>query len=523
MPRWLRIALLLAMAALAPLPGWGREFRFAFQSDVASLDPHFFDHAFTTGFLGNVYEGLTRWDDQLQVEPALATAWEQESPLSWRFTLRRGVTFHEGQEFTADDVVFSVRRATGPESGFAGLAAAIAEAEALDPYTVRIATKQPYVILPRMLTNLLILSRGWAEANGAATSSNMRTGQRNYAADHANGTGPFRVTRHEPDSITQLAVFPGWWDRPTHNLTVATFRPIKSPPTRVAALLSRQVDMIWPVPLADIPRLQGTPGFKVANRPSEWAIMLRLNQGVERLSGGDQAGNPFRDVRVREAVHRAIDTEAIRRTIMRGLSTTTALPLAPTTNGYTESLQRPSVFDPERAKALLVAAGYPNGFAFTLDCPNDRFINDEAICRAIVPMLARIGLNASLAVRSTTPHFTHIGRRVSDAFLVGWASAGVKDAHNLLSQLFATTSGSLGAVNYAGYSDAELDGLIQAIGGESDAAKRAEMFARALAILQRDWAVIPVHLQPSVWGFTAEVTTLQLPDDNMRLWRTRLR
>jgi peptide/nickel transport system substrate-binding protein len=281
--------------------------------------------------------------------------------------------------------------------------------------------------------------------------------------------------------------------------------------------------MIWPVPLADIPRLQATAGFQVAIRPSEWAIMLRLNQGAERLSGDDQGINPFRDERVREAVHRAIDTDAIRTRIMRGLSTTTALPLAPTTNGYTESLQRPSVYNPERSKSLLAEAGYPNGFAFTLDCPNDRFINDEAVCRAIIPMLARVGLNASLAVRGTTQHFTHIGRRQSDAFMVGWASAGVKDAHNLLSQLFATTSGSMGAVNYAGFSDPELDRLIQAIGGEGDGERRAAMFKQALTILQRAWAVIPLHLQPSVWGSTTEVTTLQLPDDNIRLWRTTLR
>ena len=176
----------------------------------------------------------------------------QESPTSWRFALRRGVTFHAGQPFTADDVVFSLRRAMAPELGFAGLTAPIAEAVALDDYSVRIVTRQPYVILPRMLTNILMLSRSWAEANGATTSSNMRTGVRNYATNHANGTGPFRITRHEPDSITQLVAFPAWWDKPTHNLTEATFRPIKSASTRVAALLSHQVDMIWPVPLADI-------------------------------------------------------------------------------------------------------------------------------------------------------------------------------------------------------------------------------------------------------------------------------
>ncbi|RVT91587.1 ABC transporter substrate-binding protein [Rhodovarius crocodyli] len=521
---WLLICA-LTLPLLGPLAtAQARELRFSFQSDIASLDPHFFDHAFTQGFLANVYEGLTRWDDQLNVEPALATSWRQESPTEWVFNLRQGVRFHDGQAMTADDVVFSYERAMGPDSGYRGLTSPIRNVEAIDPATVRVTLNRPYAILPRMTTNIMIMSRAWAQANGALTSSNLRTNTRNFAAANANGTGPYRVTAHEPDSMTRLTAFEGWWDHDNRGgVPEATFRPIRNAATRVAALLSRQVDMIWPLPVADIPRLQSSPGFSVAVRPSEWVIMLRLNQNPERRPAPGVNANPFADVRVREAVYRSIDMAAIRRTIMRGHSVDTGLPVAPNTSGFVAALNQRPAADPARARALLAEAGYPNGFAFTLDCPNDRFINDEAICRAIVPMLARIGIEATLATRGTAQHFGRLQRMESDAFMVGWASAGVKDAHNLLSQLFATRSGSMGAVNYGEFSDPELDRTIEAVGAESDPVKRQELFARAWTILGRDWGVIPLHIQPSAWAYSADLETLQLPDDNMRLWRTRWR
>jgi peptide/nickel transport system substrate-binding protein len=518
---WLLLCATLLSLAGAPRAE-ARELRFSFQSDIASLDPHFFDHAFTQGFLANVYEGLTRWDSELRVSSALATEWRQESPTAWVFKLREGVRFHAGQAFTADDVVFSWTRAMGPDSGYRGLTAPVERVEAIDPLTVRIVLKTPYAILPRMATNIMILSRAWAEANGAVTSSNLRSNTRNYAASHANGTGPYRVVSYEPDTATRLVAFDGWWDE-GRGVPEATFRPIRNAATRVAALLSQQIDMIWPVPIADIPRLQSTPGITVAVRASEWVIMLRLNQDPARRPVAGLDRNPFADPRVREAIHRAIDTAAIRRTIMRNTAPEAGLPLAPTTAGYAPALAARPPADPARARDLLTQAGYPNGFAFTLDCPNDRFINDEAICRAIVPMLARVGIETTLTSRTTTQHFARLQRMESDAFMVGWASAGVKDGHNLLSQLFATRSDTLGAVNYAGFSDPALDRLIAVIGAETDETRRNEAFASAWTILAREWGVIPLHIQPSAWGYSAELETLQLPDDNMRLWRTRWR
>ena len=520
MRRWLLFATLCLFLAAPAVAQEGKVLRFSFQSDVASLDPHFFDHAFSQGFLANTYEGLVRWDDELKLEPALATEWALESPTSWVFRLRRSVTFHEGQPFTADDVVFSYNRAMGPDSGYAGLTSPLARVEKIDDFTVRIVTKAPYAILPRMATNIFIMSRGWAEANNATASSNLRTGVRNYAASHANGTGPFRITKFESDTETRFAAFPGWWDKPGHNLREAVFRPIKNSATRVAALMSQQVDMIWPVPLADIPRVEAAPGLHTSIRPSEWVILLRLNQGVDQI--GDMATNPFKDARVREAFYRSLDLEAIRARIMRNHSVLTGLPLAPTTNGYAPDLNNRPAYDPQKARSLLAEAGYADGVTLTLDCPNDRFINDEAVCRAVIPMLARAGFTANLASRGTTQHFSHLQNMRSEAFMVGWASAGVKDGHNLLSMLFATRQANRGAVNYALYSNAELDGLIDAVGQETDEARRAVLFHRALEILQQDWAVVPVHIQPSAWATADRVKTLQLPDDNMRLWRTRI-
>lgn len=517
----LALALSVTLGLLLPAAhAESKEFRFASQANAASLDPHFFDHAFTQAMLANVFEGLTRWDDNLQVSPALATSWKQETPTEWVFKLREGVTFHGGQPFTAADVVFSWNRASGEGSGYAGIMAPVAKVEAIDDHTVKITTKEPYSILPRLATSIFILNEAWARENNALQSSNMSTGVHNLAASKANGTGPFKVVSFDPDAYLNFEAFDGWWDEKKHNLTKVTFQPIKNAATRVAALLSDQVDMIWPVPLADIPRVEASPLHQVSNLPSEWVITLTPNQRPEPLVGAPGLDrNPFHDVRVREALFRAIDVDAIRAQVMRGLAAATALPLAPTTNGFNAALNERPAFDPERARALLAEAGFPNGFSFTLDCPNDRFINDEAVCRSIVPMLKRVGFDVTLSSRSTTQHFTHLLNGKPDVFLAGWASAGLKDGHNQLSRQFHTRTRNLGSANYSGSENAELDALLAELGRDSDPERRAALFTKAYSLIKDQWMVVPLYIQPSVWGTKKTVVMQHIADDSVRLWR----
>lgn len=518
-PAILFVAILFAWTAAPRVRA--EEFRFSFQADAASLDPTFFNEAFTQGFLNNIYEGLVGWSDDLQIAPALATDWTIENDTSWLFHLRHGVTFHDGKPFTADDVLFSLQRAMGDTSNYKPTLIDIASVEKVDDFTVRIKTKARYAILPRTLASVFIMSKSWAEANDATVSSSMQAGSKNYAAFHEDGTGPFRVVSRTPDVETVLEAFPQWWDTPRHDITRAIFQPLKNDATRVAALISGQVDMIWPVPISDIERLKQVPDVTVSIKPSQWDVMLRPNVAEDELAGSSVKGrNPFRDVRVREAIYLAIDAQTIRTRIMNGLSTLDAEPMSPTTNGYDPALDHRPAYDPARAKQLLAEAGYPDGFDFTLDCPTDRFINDERICEAVGPMLARIGVKVNLALRPRVQHFTKLGTHTSDMFMIGWAAAGTKDGHNTLMMLFATPDAGRGGVNYGGYSNPKLDTLIDRIGAEVDPTARQHLFSEAIGTLQSDWAVIPVGIQPTIWGMRKGVTMLQLPDDNIRLWRT---
>ena len=515
--------ILAALLAAAPAAD-AKELRFAFQADVASLDPQYFNEAFTQGWLNNVQEGLVRWNNELQIEPALATEWRMDDPTTWTFVLRHDVKFHDGRPFTADDVIFTYERAMGPTSDYRSTLTELDRVEKVDDFTVRFHTKGPYPTLPRAIVSIFILSRSWAQENDAGIASNMSRGTQNFAHFHANGTGPFRVLSRRIDQQTELEANPTWWDKPTHNLTKVTFLPIKNAATRVASLISGQVDMIWPLPLQDISRIERSSGYKVVQRPAEWTIMLGLDQKHDELAGSSVKGrNPFKDVRVREAIYRAIDVAAIRDRVMRGLSVPTALPLAPTTYGYDPALNERAPFDPERSKALLAEAGYPDGFDFTLHCPNDRFINDEQICVAIVPMLARIGVRASLSVETRVKHFTKLRARAADMFLIGWAAAGTKEGHNTLNLLLATSDGKRGMSNAGEYSNPELDALITRIGQELDEGKRKALFSQAWKIVRGDFAILRLHYQPAVWAMRSNIDMLQLADDNIRLWRTVVR
>ncbi|MGE0716990.1 MAG: ABC transporter substrate-binding protein [Alphaproteobacteria bacterium] len=521
--RRLLAPILMACAALAQ-PAAAKELRFAFQADVASLDPVYFNEAFTQGWLNNIQEGLVRWDNELKIEPALATEWRMDDPVTWTFKLRRGVKFHDGRPMTADDVLFTYERAMGPTSDYRSTLTEVAKVEKVDDYTVRFTTKGPYPILPNTIVSIFILNREWAKENDATGASSIGKNIQNYAHFNANGTGPFKVVSRRVDQQTELAANPDWWDKPTHNLTRAVFLPIKNPATRVASLLSGQVDMIWPLPLQDIPRVERSAGYKVVQRPSEWIVMLGMDQRHDELQGSSVKGrNPFKDVRVREAVYRAIDVASIRDKVMRGLSVPTALPLARTTWGYDQSLDVRVPFDPDRAKALLAEAGYPDGFDFTLHCPNDRFINDEQICVALVPMLARIGIKATLSVETRVKHFTKLRARAADMFLVGWAAASVKDGHNTLNLLLATSDGTRGMSNAGQYSDRGLDDLITRIGQELDVNKRRALFSQAWKHVRDDFAILPLHSQPAVWAMRDNIDMLQLADDNIRLWRVNIR
>jgi hypothetical protein len=316
-----RFSLIAASVALASLAADAKTLRYSFQGDINSLDPYALNETFTHSFLSNVYEGLTMRDKALNAIPGLATEWTNVEPTIWRFKLRQGVKFQDGAPFTADDVIFSYQRVIKEGSDDASLVASVKEVKKLDDFTVDFVTGTPNPILPKEITSWMIFSKSWAEKNGANEPSSVAKKTENFATRNANGTGPFMVKSRESGVRTVLVVNPNWWGKREHDIDEVVFTPITSDATRVAALLSGELDLMHPVPLQDVERLRGEKAIEILQGPELRTIFLGLDQSRDELIYSNVKGkNPFKDVRVRKAVYQAIDTEAIKSRIMRGAS-----------------------------------------------------------------------------------------------------------------------------------------------------------------------------------------------------------
>jgi len=523
---------LFGALACAPLPGAflsgaarAETFRWAGGSDAASLDPHSLAEAVQLGFLGNIYEGLVRRDLKLQAEPALATSWRTTAPGVWRFDIRRNVRFADGTPLTADDVVFSFRRAMAPAAGVRGLLTMVRAVEKVDEFTVDFHLHAPDAIFPLAIPNILVMSKAWAEANGATESSNPARRAENHATRNANGTGPFRITERRQGELTVMAPNPHWWDRAEHGITRAEFRPIAADATRIAALLSREVDLIYPVPPQVAPRITATSGLRLIEQPETRTIFLAFNHGEDELKHSDVRGrNPFRDARVRRAFYQAIDADALVRGALRGKGQATGLLIGPQANGFTAEADRRLPVDIEGAKRLLAEAGYPNGFAVTLDCPNDRFVNDEQVCLALAPMLARIGIRLTVNAMPRAQYFRKLAERDTSFFLLGWAP-GTLDAHHTMRFIIRTPDAQrgLGTWNYGRFSDAETDRLIDAIAIEQDVARRNTMIQQVWARQRELVAFLPLYHQVVSWGHRDGIVVGQRAVDYFDLRNVRMR
>ena len=389
----------------------------------------------------------------------------------------------------------------------------------IDDLTVDFETAVPDPIFLQEQTNMLIMSKAWCEAHNAAEP--MIIGKEdNYALHQAMGTGPYKLVSREPDRKTVVEKNPGWWDKSDGLVDQVEFDIISSAPTRVAALLSGEVDMIYTVPPQDIARIKQTQGLKLLQTPELRTIYLGFNQTRPELPSSDVKGkNPFKDQRVREAVALAIDEPTIVSRVMLGLGHPTWEMWGPGINGYDPALDSRPKADPAKARQLLADAGYPSGFRVALDCPNDRYVMDEQICTAIVSMLARIGVKVDLIAQTKSKYFDKIlaPNYNTDFYMLGWTPA-TYDAHNVLYTLLNTRDGKRGEVNAGGYSNPTLDDLTQKIGVETDPAKRGAMIIQSIDILQKDVATVPLHQQVIVWAAKDNVDVAQ-PADNVFPYR----
>jgi len=513
----IRLLTATALAALLAAPAAADTFRWSSTTDPQTLDPHAVSSTPVLSFANNIYEGLVRRGRDMSIEPSLATAWE---PLpdggGWRFFLREGVTFHDGADFTAEDVRFSYERAASEASDVRSWFAAVEDVVVVDDFTVDIVTAAPQPIFPDSIANWMIMDAGWAAANDAETPARDTE---NHATLNANGTGPFRLVSRQPDLETVLEPFEGWWGEPEHTLTRAVFTPIQNPATAVAALLSGEIDMINPVPVQDAARIEAADGVVVLRGIETRVIMLGFAHDHETLQNG--APNPFRDVQVRRAVAHAVNVPAILQTIMRGSAEPASQLVPPSSRGFSTGLDTRPAHDPEAARALLAEAGYPEGFDFSLSCTNDRYINDEAVCQAITGMLAQAGMTASLEAMPVSNYWPELRAGNFDMYLLGW-SPGTFDAEHPLRFLVHTAGDSLGTWNFGGYSSARIDELLPMIQSEIDDSARQAMLDETARIIQDEMVYVPLYVEPLLWGLRNGIEMTQRPDNFFMLRWVRM-
>lgn len=519
------LGLVLALAPFGMSPAPAAELRWSAPLDAYTLDPHSVNNTFILSFLGNVYEPLVRRGADLSLEPSLADKWVQTDDTTWRFTLRRDVKFHDGSSFDAKDVVFSFKRAQ--PSGVKNMLSTVQDVVAVDDFTVDFKTKGADPILPEEITGWYIMDEQWAVKNNTAAAAAPDNKGTNFATLNTNGTGPFRITVREPEQRTVLEAYAGWWDKAAHTIDKATFRPIASPATRIAALLSGELDMVESVPPQDAKRVEDTKGLRLIAGPDLRVIYFQLDTARDELLYSDVKGkNPFKDQRVRQAIQMAIDSNVIHSRVMRGFSVPTGTLIAREVNGFSPSLGTPVAFNPDKAKALLAEAGYPNGFGVTLDCTSDRFVMDEPICNAVSGFLSRIGIkieNRTQPVSKWAQQINPPGYNTSFV-MVGYTPA-TYDAHNVLQTIVGSrdAASGRGIFNIGGYSDPKVDDLIAGIQVERDAGKRRAMIKDALEIAVGSGAYIPLHQQMILWGVKDGVEVTQVADSSFPLRLVRIK
>ncbi len=526
MARWPIVLLASVLTAAVAAPAAAATFRWSAAADAASLDPYSRNETLQLSLLGNVYEPLVRRGADGRLEPALAIGWRRVAPLVWRFDLRPNVRFQDGTTLTANDVVFSYRRAVAQGSKIALALSAIREVRAINERTVDIVTAMPDSILPEEIVAWSIMSATWCHNHGVDAVADPAVSE-NYATTHADGTGPFRVASRIPGEETVFVPNPDWWGQSRPALERAIFRPITDDAARIAALDSGAIDLVTSVPLEHIDALRREPGLRIAHTAGTQTVFLGFGQAPAATAHGRlPRRNPLADRRVRFAFAQAIDETAIAAAVMRGLATPAGLLVGPGVTGFDAALNRRPVYDPGAARRLLADAGYAGGFALTMDCPDDRYVNDVAICRAVAADLAKIGVRISLRTQSRRAFFTRLLDPAAGSrfYLMGWRPAD-DDAIDALVNLAATRSDRrhTGAYNVGGYSNPALDDLIVRAGREAVGPQRTALLRAALAMVKEDMAYLPLHQPDVVWAMRDTVVAVPAGNGGFTLRDVRLK
>jgi peptide/nickel transport system substrate-binding protein len=505
------LAATLAFAAAAS----AQTLRWASAGDAQTMDPVSQNELLTNSVNAQVYETLVLRDQKLGIVPGLATEWKQEGTLKWVFKLRQGVKFHDGRPFTADDVVFSVDRAQEKTSQISNYATAIGDAKKIDDHTVEFTTPQFNPIFLQHLNTVFIMSKSWCEEHKVTKPLDFKNKEESYASFNANGTGPYVLTSRQPDIKTVMKRNPAYWGKISGNVQEVVFTPIKNPATRVAALISGEIDFVLDPPLNDIERLKRTAGVKVIDGMENRVIYIGMDQGRDELLYSSVKGkNPFKDVRVRRAMYQAIDIEAIKTKLMNGQAVPTgALVPSPLGSFNDPDVEKRLPFDQAAAKKLMAEAGYPDGFEVTLDCPNDRYINDERICQALAAMWSRINLKVRVNAMPKSTYFPKTEKLDVSLYMFGWGGS-ITDPEVTFTPIYRNRGADgVGEYNRGNYKDDKLDALAAASSKESDPEKRKALIKQVFLAHNEQVRHIPLHRQFIPWAARSSVGVVHRADN----------
>lgn len=517
-PTWPAMALLAAIAALAPVFGAGaaaaQTLRIAMAGETTAADPHNYALGPNSTLSQHIFEALTRVDADLKIGPGLATGWERQDDRTWVFHLREGVRFQNGDRFGAPDVVYSYCRILNNPGevvqSFSRLVRRIAKLDVLDEHTLRLSTKVPEPLLLTDLSNLAILPRRLAGGATLDFNAGENCGfQGPWPAPAqfndgtaAIGTGPYRLASYTPGGAIILERSDSYWGQKPHWQTVR-LAPVTAAGPRLASLLAGDQDMIEAPATGDLPRLRQDADIRLASKPTTRLIFLQLDtaRSPSPFVQGGTGPNPLQDARVRQALSLAIDRKAIEQRVMDGVATpaTQFLP-----NGMVGTLPGLPVlpYDAAKAKALLAEAGYKDGFSLTFHATNNRYINDARLAQALAQYWNRIGVKVELDTMPSAVFFGRRGKRDFSASMGGWASDAAETMMFFRSWLMSTDrERGLGTSNYGGWSNAKFDDLAGRAMATMDQEARAGLLREAGRVALEEMPVIPLQFENAVWAF----------------------
>jgi peptide/nickel transport system substrate-binding protein len=522
------LAVLVALALSPALPSGAVALRVASAFDPQTMDPHSLALEYHTRVVFQVYEPLVGHDRNYRLAPVLATRWEQLDPRTWRFHLRPGVRFHDGSPFTADDAVFSIERALAPPSQRQFVLEGVTAVRKVDPLTIDILLAQPDAVLPHKLVLVAMMCKPWAIAHHVERAQDYDARQETFAVRNANGTGAYRLVRYEPDVRTVLEAFPQWWNRADPDngrVDQASFVTIRSDATRLAALHSGEVDLVLDPPYQDVDRLRRDPALRVTEIADIATDYLTFDQHSAALPGvppgpDGRPRNPFRDLRVRQAVYHAVNVDLVIQKVLRGLAMPTGALLAPMTDDEEHAGARARLrYDPVEARALLRQAGYPDGFDVAMECVNVAF--REHVCQAVAAMLTQVGIRVSLHTSPSAQFFPMITQGKVSLAEFGFTGNEGDAWQNLNGLVHTWDARGGGTFNGGRYSNAALDALIDALRVEPDARRRRALVERAQSMAEDDVAYVPLYRRKLAWAMQRRVHVVMSPDDTLAVrWTT---